>query len=178
MAPQPLYMMELIDLRRADQPDSSRALTVSKLAIPATLSRKVVNFAPGGGLGEIAWTIPQLDPIEPKFELKGYDVDVMSSFGIVNGTLDKWTFAGSIRQKQGGTALPVRAVIEGEIAEMTPDEFNVGVFFGMNFTIKQVTFLNFSVNDREVIYWDFYGREARSNGVAWAQDSYTALGVL
>ena len=73
---QPLYVLEAVDVRRADEPDSSRAVTLSKLALPE-IKRKTSGYAPGGGVGEVNFSFPQVDAIEPKFELKGFDPDML-----------------------------------------------------------------------------------------------------
>lgn len=172
---QPLYVLEAVDVRRADEPDSSRAITLNKLAIPE-IKRKTGAYAPGGGVGEVNWTFPQVDPIEPKFELKGFDPDILRKMGFAAGSYDKWVFAGAVRNKQGGGLMPARAIIQGVIATWSPDEFSVGEMFGCNHELQEVTHYEFHLDGEELWYWDFYEREGRSGGVSWFGDIRTALG--
>lgn len=173
---QPLYVMEAVDVRRADQANSSRALTVQRLVLPE-IKFKTSNYAPGGGVGEVAFTFPQIDPIEPRFELKGLDPDIMTSVGFSSGQHAKWTFAGSVRDKKGGVSIPSRAVIEGVISSWTPDEFSIGDFFGCNYMLQEVTHYEFTLNGAELWYWDFYEREGRAGGNSWFNSTRLALGV-
>jgi phage tail tube protein FII len=172
---QPLYVMEAVDVRRADQPDSSRAITVNRLVLPP-IRRKTSGYAPGGGVGEVNFTFPQIDPVEPTFELKGLDPDIMRHLGFAAGQYDKWVFAGSVRKKQGGAAIPSRAIIQGVVAAWEPDEFSTGEFFGCNHVLQEVTHYEFHLDGEELWYWDFYEREGRSGGVSWFSDTRTALG--
>ncbi|MFN3890179.1 MAG: phage major tail tube protein [Beijerinckiaceae bacterium] len=172
---QPLYVLEAVDVRRADEPESSRDVTLSKLALPE-IKRKTSGYAPGGGVGEVNFSFPQVDPIEPKFELKGLDPDMLRKMGFAAGLYDKWTFAGAVRNKQGGQVLSARAIIQGVVSAWTPDEFSVGEFFGCNYLLHEVTHYEFHLDGEELWYWDFYEREGRSGGVSWFSDIRTALG--
>lgn len=173
---QPLYVLEAVDLRRADQAGSSRALTVSKLGVPE-IKRKTSAYQPGGGNAEVQFAFPILDPIFPKFELKGYDEDVLNYFGMTAGNMDRWTFAGALRQKQGGQAIPSRCVIEGVLEQFTPDEYTPGSLMGCNYQLCEVTHLEFSIDGAEIIYFDFYERVTRSGGVDRFSDVRLALGA-
>ncbi|MGD9740881.1 MAG: phage major tail tube protein [Bauldia sp.] len=173
---QPLYVLEAVDVRRADETDQSRRLTITKIALPE-VKRKTTNFAPGGGIGELAIAMPQIDPIMPKFELKGYDTDIISRMGFATGQHDKWLFAGALRDKQTGKAIPARAVIQGIVSTWTPDESELGGLAGCNYEINEVTHYEFSIDGTELFYFDWMEGVGRSGGVDWFQDVRTALGV-
>lgn len=172
---QPLYILEAVDVRRADQPDSSRALTLAKMGIPS-IKRLNAEHNPGGGVGKVNFVFPQIEPIEPKFELKGFDTDIIGSLGFAAGTQDKWVFAGAVRDKRSGRSIPARAIIQGVIAEWEPDEFSPGEFVGCNHMLHEVTHYEFHLDNQELWYWDFYEREGRSGGVSWFAAIRQALG--
>ena len=173
---QPLYILEAVDVRRADQAQSSRALTISKMAIPA-IKRVKAEHKPGGGVGNVQFTFPMIEAVEPKFELKGFDPDIIGNFGFAAGTADKWTFAGAVRDKRSGRAIPARAVIQGIISEWEPTEFSPGEVAGVNHVINEVTHYEFWLDSTELWYWDFWERAGRSGGTSWFSDVVTALGV-
>jgi uncharacterized protein len=167
---QPLYLLEAVDVRRADQPDSSRALTVSKLALPA-IKFMTAEHKPGGGVGAVSFVLPQIEAVEPKFELKGFDADILANIGLLDGTQNKWVFAGAVREKRTGRVLPARAVIEGIVAEWEPEEHSAGEFVGCNHVLHEVTHYEFQFDGRELWYWDFWERIARRGG----NDRYAAI---
>jgi P2 family phage contractile tail tube protein len=173
---QPLYILEAVDVRRADQAGSSRALTISKMAIPA-IKRVKAEHKPGGGVGNVQFTFPQIEAIEPKFELKGFDPDIIGNLGFASGVADKWVFAGACRDRRTGRSLPARAVIQGIVAEWEPTEWSVGEVSGVNHVIQEVTYYEFTLDGVELWHWDFWGRVGRSGGRSWFGDVVTALGA-
>jgi phage tail tube protein FII len=172
---QNLYVMEAVDVRRADVVGDSRALTIGKLALPA-IKHKNASHSPGGGLGEVKFVFPQIDPIEPKMELKGIDPSIIEGLGFTGGRFDKWVFAGAIRDKRTGLAIPSRAIIRGVISEWENDEFSPGEIAGCNHMMNEVTHYEFHLNGEELWYWDFYERELRIRGTSIANDVRRALG--
>lgn len=173
---QPIYVFEAVDVRRADEPDSSRARTIEKLVLPS-IKRKTVEFTAGGGIGTVNHVLPQIDAPEPAFAVKGLDVDVLTRFGFGAGSHDKWVFSGAVRNKSaGGRMLAFRAIIQGIVAEWAPDEFSAGEFLGCNHTIHEVTHYELILDGRELWYWDEEELEARSGGVSWFAEIRNALG--
>lgn len=172
---QPLYVLEAVDVRRADQPDSSRALTISKLGLPA-IKRMNAEHNPGGGVGKVNFVFPQIEQVEPKFELKGIDVDIIRSMGLAAGQQDKWIFAGAYRDKRTGRVLAGRAIIRGVVSEWEPDEQAAGEFFGCNYMLQEVTHYELTLDGQELWYWDWYEREGRGGGQSWFSDVRAALG--
>jgi len=168
--------MEAADVRRADEPDSSRALTVAKVGLPA-IKYLTAESKPGGGIGAVNFVFPQTEAFEPKFELKGIpDVDIVENLGLTNGTKNKWVFAGACRDKRTGLLIPSRAIIEGIIAEWEPDEFEMGELVGCNHVIQEVTHYAFYFGDKELWYWDWWERVPRRGGKDPYADVRAALG--
>lgn len=169
---QPLYLLTAVDVRRATQSGTSRATIISKLTIPA-IKFVVTEHNPGGGVMAVDFTQPRIEKVEPAFESKGFDADVFGGLGEV----DRWNFAGAVRDKKTGKAQPARAIIEGAITEWTPDEASPTEFVGCNHAIKEVTHYEFWLNGEELWYVDFWERVLRRKGVDLFAEERQALGA-
>lgn len=169
---QPLYLLTAVDVRRATQAGSSRATTISKMTIPA-IKIITAEHNPGGGVMAVDFAMPRIEKVEPAFEIKGFDTDVFGGFGEV----DRWTFAGAVRDKKTNKGQPARAVIEGAITEWTPDDASPTEFVGCNHAIKEVTHYEFWLNGAELWYVDFWERVCRRNGVDLFAADRQALGA-
>lgn len=172
---QPLRIFELVDVRRADEPDSSRALTIDKLVIPP-IKRKTTEFTAGGGIGTVNRVLPQIDAIEPAFSVKGIDTDILSRFGFAAGTADKWLFSAAVRNKRTTKLESWRVIIQGVVTEWSPDEFSAGEFLGCNHLLHEVTHFEITMDGTELFYWDEDEQEARSGGTSWMAEYRNALG--
>lgn len=172
----PLYVLEGVDVRRTSNDGESRANTISKLALPE-IKFKTTNFAPGGGVGERTIVFPQIDPIMPKFELKGFDEEILASMGYAPGMVDTWNFAGVLRDKQAGKPIPARAKIKGIIATWTPDESGIGELWGCNYEFQEVVHYEFVIDGKEHFYVDLDENEIRVGGVSRTSDYNSALGI-
>ncbi|MFP9138690.1 phage major tail tube protein [Devosia sp. XGJD_8] len=171
---QPLYQLTAVDVRRAEEAGTSRATTIAKLAMPG-LTFAGSEHSPGGGVLAVKFAQPRLDVIEPKFEVKGLDLDVFRGLG----KPDRWIFAGAYREKKpgGGSVVGARAVIEGAISAWEPDESDPAEFQGCNHTITEVTHYEFVLDGRELFYIDFFENVLRVNGVDMFADERRALGI-
>lgn len=173
---QPLLVLEGIDVRRADETDSSRAITIAKFGLPE-LKQKTVEHTPGGGVMGVNFALPQFEPMEPKFSLKGLDPDILKRMGLTAGRSGRWLFAGAYRDKQTTEMVKMRAIIQGKVATWTPDESTVGEFVGCDHTLAEVTHYELHLNDEEHFYIDFYERVSRSGGEDWFAEINQALGI-
>lgn len=177
MAVQYPYIMEAIDVRRANRPGTSRQKIIQTLALPA-LTKRTGEHTAGGAVMGLNLSFPQIEPLEPKFATGGFDLDTLRHFGLSAGTgeWDKWVFAGSIRIRRGGT-VPGRAIIEGVINTWEPDENTPGELMKCNHTIVEVTHYELVINNEEIFYVDDDENVARSGGVDWFQPTRRALGI-
>lgn len=166
MAQQKLYLLQAVDVRRASQPGNSRAIIISKLALPS-IKFKTSNHNPGGGNGEVEFLQPRIEALEPKFEVKGIDTEIFNGMGSV----DRWTFAGAYKDKKTGKSIPARGIIEGAVAEWEPDESDPAEFQGCSHAFKEITHYEFSLNDKSLWYWDWW---ERANGPA-GKDSFAEI---
>ncbi|PRD42327.1 hypothetical protein C5748_16140 [Phyllobacterium phragmitis] len=169
---QSLYLLTAVDVRRAEQAGSSRALTIAKLTIPA-IKFMTANHNPAGGVMGVDFALPRIEPVEPAFEIKGFDTDIFNGFG----QRDRWTFAGAVRDKKTNRSLPARAVIEGAITEWEPDEASPEEFVGCTHSFKEVTHYEFHLDGDELWYVDFWERELRSKRVDYFAAERRALGA-
>lgn len=171
---QPLYQLTAVDVRRALETGTSRATTIAKLAMPG-LKFVGSEHSPGGGVLAVNFAQPRLEAIEPKFEVKGLDLDVFRGLG----KPDRWIFAGAYREKKpgGGGVVGARAVIEGAISSWEPDESDPAEFQGCNHTFTEVTHYEFVLDGRELFYIDFFENVLRVNGVDMFADERRALGI-
>jgi len=172
MAQIPLIMLTAVDLRRADRNGTSRAITIAKLTVPS------VKFAsaehnPGGGVLGVDFTLPRIEALEPKFDARGIDTEIFASMGERHA----WTLAGAYRDKKTNRVLPARAVIEGVVAEWEPDESDPAEFQGCSHMFREVTHMDLSIDNDELVYVDFWERELRLKGKDIYADERQALGA-
>ncbi len=153
---QPLYLVGEIDLRRKDAPETSRAIIINKMFIPG-IKYLTVSHNPGGGVGAIDAILPRIEALEPKAEIKGEDKDLRS----VMGQPVHWTFAVSMRDMKANKWLKYRGEIVGAIAEWEPDEMSAEEFKGFNLVWKEVSHLEVTMENEELLYYDFWERELR-----------------
>ena len=169
---QPLYMLTAVDVRRATEAGSSRATIVSKLSIPA-IKFATASHTPGGSVMAVDFALPRIEAVEPAFEVKGFDADIFGDLGEVG----RWAFAGAVRDKKTGKAMPARAIIEGAIVEWTPDDADPSDFVGCNHALKEVTHYEFWLDGAELWYVDFFERVLRRGGKDLFADERRALGA-
>jgi uncharacterized protein len=176
MKTQPFYVLEAVDVRRADEPDSSRALTINTVVLPA-LKAMSADHTPGGGVGGVKVSFPSIEALEPKFKLAGMDLDIASSMGFRVGSKDRWVFAAAMRDKQTGRVLPVRALLQGSITGWEPDEAGPGTIAGCDHTMTDVVLYELKVDGTEIFHWDWFSRIYRHGGLDLMGDVRQALGA-
>ncbi|MCF1502898.1 phage major tail tube protein [Afifella sp. H1R] len=169
---QPLYLLTAVDVRRAEQTDTSRVWTIDKITLPPIRFVEVEHTA-GGGVGTVGFLMPRVEKIEPAFGVKGVDIDAFAGFGQV----DRWVFAGSYHDRRTGAKVGGRAVIEGAIRTWEPDESSPTEFQGCNYSFAEVTHYEFVLNGKEHWYWDNWERVCRSDGIDHFAAERRALGV-
>ncbi|BAQ50412.1 phage major tail tube protein [Methylobacterium aquaticum] len=173
---QDILIIEEVDVRRADDPDDTRVFSINKMGLPS-LKRKEAEHTPGGGVGTINFLLPMADAFEPKFAVKGLDLDVLRKFGFTAGVFDKWTFAASLRNKRTNKLVPVRTTIQGIVSEWAPGEHTPGELLDCDHTLKEVRYVDLVIDGEEIFAWSFYGRFWRSGGVDLFAEYRTALGA-
>ncbi|RVU13171.1 phage major tail tube protein [Methylobacterium oryzihabitans] len=173
---QDILIIEEVDVRRADDPDDTRVLTVTKVGLPE-IKRKEAEHTPGGGVGSVKFLLPMADSIEPKFSVKGLDLDVLRKYGFSAGQHDKWTFAASLRNKRTNKLVSVRSTIQGIVSTWSPGEHTPGELLDCDHTLAEVTYYDLVINGEEIFAWSFYGRYWRSGGIDLFAEYRNALGA-
>lgn len=171
---QPIYQLTAVDVRRAEVQGSSRATTIDKLTLPS-VSFVSSEFSPGGSVMGVNFVQPRLEAVEPKFSVKGLDLDVFGNMG----QRDRWVMAAAYKEKRpgGGTDIGARCIVEGAIAMWEPDESDPAELQGCNHTFKEVTHIEFTLGDKELYYIDVFERVLRINGVDHFEGVRRALGA-
>lgn len=154
---QDILIMEEVDVRRTDDPDDSRVLTITKFGLPKPV-RKKADHTPGGGVGTVAFLMPMLDAFEPTFSVKGIDIDTLNKFGFAAGAHDTWTFAGTIRNKTTNRLMSFRCFICGIVADWSPGDHTPGELIDCDHTLAEVTKVQYELDGVELFHWDFYAR--------------------
>lgn len=167
---QPIMLLA-VDVRRAEKAGSTRANIIEKMTIPA-IKFATANHNPGGGVMDVSYVLPRIEAPEPAFAVKGIDTDIFAGMGEV----DKWTFAAAYRDKVKGV-VPARGIIEGAIAEWSPDESSPTEFQGCSHIFRQVTHFEFHLAGKELWYIDTEERVLRRNGVDLFAAVRRALGA-
>ena len=170
------YIMEAVDVRRAQKPDTTRSKIIKTMALPA-LTRVTSEMMAGGSIAKLNLSFPQIEALEPKYATHGPDLDMLRNFGLSAGSeLDRWVFAGSMRVRTGGV-VPARATIEGVVNAWEPDENTPGELMGCNHTFAEVTHYELIIDGEELFYFDDDENIARSGGVDWFAPTRRALGI-
>lgn len=173
MAQRSLYMLTAVDVRRAEQAGSSRAVTISSLTLPG-ITFATASHNPGGGVMETNFALPRIEAPEPAFAAKGIDTDIFTGLGLT----ERWVFAGAYRDKtNNGRVVPGRAIIEGAITAWEPDESDPAEFQGCTHTFAEVTHYELTLDSQELFYVDFFERVIRRSGVDLFADERRALGA-
>lgn len=174
MAQSPLYLLTAVDVRRATESETSRALTISTLTMPG-LTFATGEHNPGGGVGAVNFALPRIEAPEPAFSAKGIDAEIFTGMG----EPERWVFAGSYHRRApgGGGVVPARAIIEGAITAWEPDESDPAELQSSTHTFAEVTHYELTIEGKELFYWDWYERIFRRNGVDLFAKHRTALGA-
>lgn len=171
MAQKPLLVLEAVDVRRATQTGTSRGIILKTLTIPP-IKFVTAEHAPGGGVLTVAFGKRRLQALEPAFSVAGLDDDVFRGMG----EKDTWTFASAYRDAASGKMVAARGVIEASVTQWEPDESDPAEMQGCNHMFEEVTHFEFTLDEKEWCYVDFFEREARFMGKSLFGPVRTALG--
>ncbi|MBP1852111.1 phage major tail tube protein [Rhizobium halophytocola] len=174
MAQSSLYLLTAVDVRRATQSNTSRAMTISKLTMPG-LKFATAEHNPGGGVMAVNFALPRIEAPEPAFSAKGIDTEIFTGMG----ETERWVFAGAYTRREpgGGSVVAARAVIEGAITSWEPDESDPAEFQGCTHTFANVTHYELTLDGTELFYVDAFERVLRVGGNDLYAGQRRALGA-
>lgn len=163
-------ILNQVDLRRGTVVGDTRKNIIEKFVIPPIKLKKSPRAA-GGGVMEINYVRPFIDPPEPAATIFGFDGDVLP------GVKDTWTFAASMRRRKDNTVIAVRGTVIGTISEWTPDEADPNAFKGCNIKFDEVTHFDLTIDGVEWWYIDEDESEIRRMGVSLTAADRAAVGA-
>jgi P2 family phage contractile tail tube protein len=171
-----LYVWEAANLYCGDEdPTKSKHLTLQNLRLP-TLEEMFQDHHAGGARVAIEVGLG-IKKLEPTFKLVGWDPDLLSQFGLGAKGKKRFTAYQVIRDKRAGNAIEGKAVIEGRLGKVAPDEFKRGDLIANDYAINEVTHYELYFDRREKFYWDFFTNTVRIDGVDQNSDENTILRV-
>jgi uncharacterized protein len=151
-----VLLLEAASLFLGDaDPTKSKHLSLTSLTLP-TLEYQTVDHNPGGGSGQISFSMNSINKIEPTFKIAGFDPEGFRLFAIGSGQVNNVTAYGVIRDKREGRALQGKAVFRGSIGKLTPDAFTRGNEFGHDYSMIEVSHYELWVGGVEWWTWDFW----------------------
>jgi len=165
MAGSPFYIMENVNLFCGDDdPSTSKYLTIETLKLP-DLQRTTANHNAGGVRGpNVNWVVG-MEALKPTFKLKGFDEQLLGQFGLGANDLLKYTAYGALRNRMDGSYVEVKAIMQGTLTKIAPDQFQRNEIMGHDHEIDQMIHYELWFNGLEKIYWDWLTNTFRTGGV-------------
>lgn len=171
-----VYILESANLFCGDHdPSNSKHLTLEELKLP-DLQETMADHAPGGGKVGVEFAVG-VEKLEPTFNLKGFDPDLLSQFGIGGKGRKTFTAYGVIRDKRSGQAKEVKAIMEGRLSKVSLGAFQRGEASGGEYGINEVLHYALFFDGKEKLYWDFFTNELRLDGVDPDPDTNSILRI-
>lgn len=147
--------------------------TVSTLTLP-TITTKMEEFR-GGGMDAPVEIDMGMEILETSFELFDYEENVLSLYGLANGSATQVTARGALR-RDGDAAVPMVVNMTGVIKEMDPGDWQAGEQTSMTCSMA-LRYLKITIGGREVIEVDKVNMIRRINGVDQLETIRQAIGV-
>ncbi|EFO31536.1 major tail tube protein [Roseibium sp. TrichSKD4] len=145
-----------VDLRLATDDSDTRALTLTKLALPSLKLAKATHD-PAGGPGAVGFVKPKLEELSPKAEIAGLDERFI---GLI-GTKQAFEFAKVWTDKEDGQDYSVRGEIHGVLMSWEPDEAGGGAeIHKCNHEFAEVTRYTYYINGRRIFDYDYFAIKA------------------
>lgn len=171
-----IYVQESVNLFCDDaDPSKSKYLTISSHKLPS-FNEKMQDHHAGGSLVEVDIALG-ISKLESAFKLKGWDPDLLSAFGLGRRGRRMFTSRGLIRDKRTNRAIESKAIIEGRLTKIDPEEFSRGEFAGYDYSIAEIMHYELYFDGKEKIFWDFFTGEWRIDGQSENADERRILGL-
>lgn len=170
-----LYVQEAFNLYVGnDDADSSKKLLIANLQLP-DMEEITQEHHPGGAIGAIEVGGLGHKALMSKFKSTGWDPQTASQFGIGARTQYPYTAKALARNKNGGRAIGVKAVMWGRLTKVSPNDMKRGDLMGHDHEIKEITHYELYFDGAEKFYWDFFASIWRVDGIVQNQDELTYL---
>ena len=146
-----LYVWEAANLFvGTEDPTKSKHLQIISLKLPA-LEEILQDHHAGGARVQIEIEVG-IKKLEPTFKLAGIDPDLLVQFGLGSKARKSFTAYSVIRDKRTGQAIEGKAVMEGRLSKIAPDEFKRGDLVGNDYAINELTHYELYFNRIEKFY--------------------------
>lgn len=176
MANGTMYIMTAANLFCGDHdPTKSKHLTLDSLKLPS-LEEEYAEHKPGGALVGVEFGLG-IKKFEPTFKLAGFDPDLLTQFGLSSRIRNVFTAYGVITDRRSGREIEARAVMEGRLGKVAPDEFKRGDLMGHDYAVNEMMHYAFYFDGKEKIFWDFFENAWRVDGVDQNRGSNAILRV-
>jgi P2 family phage contractile tail tube protein len=171
-----LYVWEAANLFVGDEdPTKSKHLTIMSLKLP-TLEELLQEHHAGGARVQIEIEVG-VKKLEPTFKLVGFDPDLLVQFGLGSKARKAFTAYSVIRDKRTGQAIEGKAIMEGRLSRIAPDEYKRGDLMGNDYAINELTHYELYFNRKEKFYWDFFTNAFRVDGIDTNADENAILRI-
>ena len=159
-----------------DGPDNGKHLNLTSIQLP-TLEEKTADHFAGGAIGEISIGGLGLSKLESTFKLIGFDPQSMSQFGLGTKQSLPYTCYAAVRDKQGGRAIEVKAIMQGRLIKIAPDETRRGELMGHDHSIAEILRYQLWFDGKEKYFYDFFTSDWRVDGVSQNADVRNILRI-
>ena len=170
-----LYINEAFTLYVGnDDADNNKKLQIKNASFP-DLEEITQSHHAGGAIGEIDIGGLGIKALTSKFKTTGWDPQILSQFGIPVRTAYPFTIKALVRNKNGGAAIGVKAVLWGRLTKVAPSEMKRGDLMEHDYEIKEVLHYELYFDGIEKFYWDFFASIWRVDGKVQNQDELSYL---
>ena len=172
-----LYIQQGMNLVVGDDgPDNSKDLILNSCEIPSMEEMTATHLA-GGARAEIEINLKTLKALSCTFKCNGYDPQAAVKFGVGTGETIPYTFYADVVNKNGGAKMQVKAVMRGSLAMMKMDSSERSKLVSHDHKISEIFHYELYYGTQEIIFWDFFARIWRVNGVVQNQSQLTNLAI-
>src|SRR5215207_2818450 len=159
-----VYLMEAANLFCGDaDPSLSNHLTISDLKLPE-LAENYVDHRPGGA--PLAVEIDtHMNRLESTFTLAGWQPQVQTMIGLSTTANQVFTAYGVIRDRRNGRALEGKAVMQGRLGRVNPQNWRRGDLQSHEYAIRAIMHYALWLEGEEMFFWDFFLNTRRTGGI-------------
>ena len=158
-----IFFCEMANLYAGDaDPTDSKYLAIEEVKLP-DLQGIFADHNPGGSPVAINVQVG-VEKLEPTFKLKGFDPALLAQFGYGSSRRERFTIYAVMRDLRTGEAQEGKALIEGRLGRIAPDAWKRGEMASQDYAIHEVVHYEVFFGGQEILYWDFFTTEWRTNG--------------
>ena len=159
-----LFVLEAANLFVGDSgPNNSKHLNLQKIKLP-TLEEITAQHHAGGAIGEIEVGGLGVKALACSFDIVGVDPQIYSQFGVGSPSQIPYTMYGAMRDKNGGRAAELKAIMWARLTKIDPSDVKRGDLHTNAFELKQILHYELYIDTVEKYFWDFFASDFRIDG--------------